>query len=206
MILWVILGLQVLVLIGYVVLLRKADQKKEGVSGEDMQKIADVVDGQFRRNRQELQYAFSSNREESSRNFALQSEQVRNAFADFMKFLQEFRDAVRQAEKDSAKQLNDGLQNYGDRSDEKLSRLASSLEENITRLRESLQEENRNNRQEQAEFQSRFQEVVQTRMEATRDAVDTRLKAIQEESAAKLEEMKKTVDEKLQSSMEKHFN
>ena len=206
MILWIILGLQVCLLAGYVVLLRKADQKKEGVSGEDMQKIADVVDGQFRRNREELQSAFSANREESSRNFALQSEQVRNAFADFMKFLQEFRDAVRQAEKDSAKQLNDGLQNYGDRSDEKLSRLASSLEENITRLRESLQEENRNNRQEQAEFQSRFQEVVQTRMEATRDAVDTRLKAIQEESAAKLEEMKKTVDEKLQSSMEKHFN
>lgn len=206
MILWIILGLQVCLLAGYVVLLRKADQKKEGVSGEDMQKITEAVDGQFRRNREELQSAFSANREESSRNFALQSEQVRNAFADFMKFLQEFRDAVRQAEKDSAKQLNDGLQNYGDRSDEKLSRLASSLEENITRLRESLQEENRNNRQEQAEFQSRFQEVVQTRMEATRDAVDTRLKAIQEESAAKLEEMKKTVDEKLQSSMEKHFN
>ncbi|MBQ4336375.1 MAG: DNA recombination protein RmuC [Lentisphaeria bacterium] len=202
-----ILGLQVLLLAGYVVILRKADcRKSEADTAEDLQKITEAVDGQFRRNREELQSAFSSSREESSRNFALQSEQVRNAFTDFMKFLQEFRDAVRQAEKDSARQLNEGLQNYGDRSDEKLSRLASSLEENITRLRESLQEENRNNRQEQQEFQNRFQEGVQNRLESTRDAVDARLKDIQQESAEKLEQMKKTVDEKLQSSMEKHFN
>ena len=114
MILWVILGLQVLLLAGYVVILRKADcRKSEADTAEDLQKITEAVDGQFRRNREELQSAFSSSREESSRNFALQSEQVRNAFTDFMKFLQEFRDAVRQAEKDSARQLNEGLQNYG---------------------------------------------------------------------------------------------
>ena len=207
MILWVILGLQLVLLAGYVLLLWKAGKKDEtNPAAEETQKITEAVEAQFSRNREELQNAFSANREESTRNFVMQSDQVRKAFADFMKFLQEFRDAVGQAEKDSAKQLNDGLQNYGDRSDEKLSRLSATLEENISRLRQSLQEENRNNRQEQLEFQNRFQDGVQTRLEATRDAVDNRLKAIQEESAVKLDEMKKTVDEKLQSSMEKHFN
>lgn len=49
-------------------------------------------------------------------------------------------------------------------------------------------------------------EAVENRLDKTRETVETRLGALQDENNKKLEEMRATVDEKLQSSVEKRFN
>ena len=197
MILYMMLFLQIVLLALLVLLWRRFARADGGAA---------ALEDAFRRNREELQNAFSAGRGETAQHFAAQSGQIRGAFGDFMKFLLEFRDAVRQAQTESSTRLQDGLREFGDRNDAKLSQLAATLEENISRLKNAMQEENRNSRQEQLAFQNRFQEDMRKQLEANRAAVDGRLKDIQHESAAKLEAMQKTVDEKLQSSMEKHFN
>lgn len=55
--------------------------------------------------------------------------------------------------------------------------------------------------------QLRVLEEAQTRSaDATRAAVETRLAQLTEQNAAKLDEMRRTVDEKLQATLEKRFN
>ena len=87
-----------------------------------------------------------------------------------------------------------------------LAKLIENLDGQILQFKNSVLEENRNSRQEQLAFQSKFQESVNSQLAQNRDNVDARLKDIQESNSKKLDEMKKTVDEKLQESMDKHFN
>ena len=48
--------------------------------------------------------------------------------------------------------------------------------------------------------------TMENNMERTRQTLESKLKALQDDNAKKLEEMRATVDEKLQSSVEKRFN
>ncbi len=199
----VILQFLLLLLLGFILLRlnRPVDH------GDELAKrIGETLDGNFREGRGELQAMLTAGREEAGRHAAAQNAQIRNAFNDFMKFLMEFRDGVRQAEKTASLQLSEGLRQDAERRDGQFSRLAAALEENITRLKTAMQEENRNARKEQLEFQTRFQTAMRSEMEASRKVMDTRLQEIRVENAAKLDQMKQTVDEKLQSSMAKHFN
>ena len=170
--LWVVTVLLIIILILLVfLLLRKNDGS------------AEVCEKGFAASRSDLNENFSRSRMELQQHFTLQQSTVKDSFADFMKFLQEFRDAVRQADEQSAGKLADALQSYGDRSEKKSSELIRTLEEKI-RL---------------------FEEATAAQLRNNREMMDERLKNIQEENRTKLDEMKKTVDEKLQESMEKHF-
>ncbi len=155
----------------------------------------DTFKSGFEENRRELNDNFSRARLETQQNFNMQQEALKSAFAEFMKFLQDFRDAVRQADEQQSSRIAAALQSYSDRNEQK-----------ITAFQEAVKEENRNSRKEQLEFQNRFQENVTSQLKSNRDIIDEKLKNIQDENRKKLEEMKQTVDEKLQTSMEKHFN
>ena len=156
-----------------VIIYRLYSGKKVENLEQNFQYIRHDIDDNFSRSRLELQ-----------QNFSIQQETVKSSFTDFMKFLQEFRDAVRQADEQSGNKLTGALQNYGDRTDKKTSELIRTLEEKI-RL---------------------FEENTASQLARNRELVDERLKNIQDENRSKLDEMKKTVDEKLQQSVEKHFN
>ncbi|MBE6356356.1 MAG: DNA recombination protein RmuC [Lentisphaerae bacterium] len=145
---------------------------------------AEICESGFAANRSELNENFSRSRLELQQNFSFQQEMVKSSFTDFMKFLQEFRDAVRQADEISAAKLAAALLEYTDRNDKKSAELTRTLEEKI-RL---------------------FEESTAGQLARNRELLDEKLKNIQDENRIKLDEMKKTVDEKLQSSMEKHFN
>jgi DNA recombination protein RmuC len=54
--------------------------------------------------------------------------------------------------------------------------------------------------------QERLRGDTESKLEKIRETVETRLGRLQEENSRKLEEMRNTVDEKLQSSVEKRFN
>lgn len=149
----------------------------------------------FEENRRDLNDNFSRARVETQQNFNMQQQALKSAFAEFMKFLQDFRDTVRQADEQQSTKIAAALQSYSDRNEQK-----------ITAFQEAMKEENRNSRKEQLDFQNRFQENVTAQLKSNRELVDEKLKNIQDENRKKLEEMKQTVDEKLQTSMEKHFN
>lgn len=52
----------------------------------------------------------------------------------------------------------------------------------------------------------KIRETVESRLDKTRETIENKLGILQEENSKKLEEMRNTVDEKLQSSVEKRFN
>ena len=54
--------------------------------------------------------------------------------------------------------------------------------------------------------QEQVREQTENKLEKIRETVETKLGKLQEENSKKLEEMRNTVDEKLQSSVEKRFN
>ena len=170
---YLIIFLALVIFLLAVILFRLTAGKTAGKQEESLQNLRNDVNDNFSRSRMELQQSFN-----------LQQETVKSSFTDFMKFLQEFRDTVHQADEKSSAKLVEAMQNYGDRTDKKSSELIRTLEEKI-RL---------------------FEENTANQLARNRELVDERLKNIQEENRAKLDEMKKTVDDKLQQSVEKHFN
>ncbi|MBR2345336.1 MAG: DNA recombination protein RmuC [Lentisphaeria bacterium] len=166
------------------ILLLRKDNSGAVQLREELDRIAGNCENGFQNSRRELNENFANSRIESAGYFNAQQEMTKSSFAEFMKFLQDFRDAVRQADEKTADKLAETLLNYADRNEKKSTELAKTLDEKI-RL---------------------FQEATAAELIRNRSVVDERLKNIQEENARKLEEMKKTVDDKLQQSMEKHFN
>ncbi|MCI5778743.1 MAG: DNA recombination protein RmuC [Lentisphaeria bacterium] len=175
--LWLLLALD-LALLGVLLLRREHPVKAE------LDRIVERCEYGFEAIRREINENFSRSRLETVRSFNAQQEVIKSAFTDFMKFLQEFREAVRRADEEAGTKLGATLLAYADRGEKKSSELIRTLDEKI-RV---------------------FQETTTTQLARSRELVDERLKTIQEENARKLEEMKKTVDDKLQQSMEKHFN
>lgn len=57
-----------------------------------------------------------------------------------------------------------------------------------------------------SEMQRQKLSDVEFRLERIRDTVETKLRLLQEDNATKLDQMRNTVDEKLQSTLEKRFN
>ncbi len=72
-------------------------------------------------------------------------------------------------------------------------------------LRRSLAETSVLQRQEQTENYNRLLETVQARLESIRQAVTNELEKVRADNAAQLEEMRKTVDEKLHETLEKRL-
>ncbi len=175
--------LAVLVLLAFLLAAGKKQHNEEQLQNE-ISRIADNCEYGFQSGRRELNENFSRFRMENIQSSNAQQEVVKNSFTDFMKFLQEFRDAVQKTDEQTAAKLAATLLTYADRNDKKSDDLAKTLDEKI-RI---------------------FQESTATQLSRNREIVDERLKAIQEENGRKLDEMKKTVDDKLQQSMEKHFN
>ncbi len=179
-------------------------------SGESLQELKNEftrLNGEeSARNREELNKNFSSARMETMQYFTNQQEQMKNSFGEFIKFLQELQLHLQTVNEKTEKQLTDSLQVYGDRNDAKIKQLIQMLDEKIKTFNQTLLEENRNSRQEQLTFQNKFQESMNQQLVKNRENLDLRLKEIQDANTKKLDEMKKTVDEKLQESMDKHFN
>ena len=140
---------------------------------DELNRISGSCKDGFQESRRELQDNFTNSRMETAGYFNAQQEMSKSSFAEFMKFLQDFRDNVRQTDEKTAATLAETLLAYADRNEKKSAELIKTLDEKI-RL---------------------FQESTANQLSSSRNMVDERLKAIQEENSRKLEEMKKTVIE-----------
>jgi DNA recombination protein RmuC len=80
------------------------------------------------------------------------------------------------------------------------------LTSDTTRLETSFREEIRASRAESQAALKSNREELSVSLEKIRETMETRLRHIQSDSAEQLDKMRKTVDEKLQESVEKRFN
>ena len=80
--------------------------------------------------------------------------------------------------------------------------ISAGLKQSRKELSENLQQ----NRDELAETLHKNRQELTTNFQNIQKTVDTRVKSLQEDNAKKLDQMRETVDEKLQASVEKRFN
>lgn len=84
--------------------------------------------------------------------------------------------------------------------------IAHSLNLRLDDFREKLEISQKNQREELVKLQTTLATVTDQRLNAIRDTLDAKFKNIQEDNGKRLDEMRRTVDEKLQESVEKRFN
>ncbi|NZA24833.1 DNA recombination protein RmuC [Luteimonas sp. SJ-92] len=105
------------------------------------------------------------------------------------------------------------LQGVATRTDQRLDELSNRTDQRLDLLREALIEDARKARQEAADLQQRFGDGLgqrlteltqrnEQRIGEMRTTLEQQLKALQADNAAKLEQMRATVDEKLQTTLE----
>lgn len=80
------------------------------------------------------------------------------------------------------------------------------IEAQLDKLTPQISNEFRANRQEIATNLQANRRELATNLQTIQRTVDTRVKSLQDENARKLDQMRETVDEKLQASVEKRFN
>ena len=173
----VIILLIINVLIGVILLLRSFLRANKSNQEQEYQQLKNDIAA---RNSDE----FAKNRDELNKNFSASRIETQQYFTTQQEL----------------------LQNYCARNEQKMQQISQQIDEKMLQLKNSMLEENRNSRKEQLDFQNAFQESVSQQLTKSREEVDSRLKDIQKMNVEKLDEMKKTVDDKLQESMDKHFN
>jgi DNA recombination protein RmuC len=97
-----------------------------------------------------------------------------------------------------AKLQNDQIDRFG----QQLVKLTETNVTQLNQLREAVQTDARNNREESAATLKRFGDVMQQQLAEVRATLETKLKDLQADNAVKLEEMRRTVDEKLHKTLE----
>ena len=205
----VISAVNILLLLSFVFLLINIFRTKHSIS-ENLQSMKqDMISANeqsLAQNRDEQNKNFSAARMENMQYFTNQQEMTKSSFSDFIIFLQGLQKEIQDSAANTNLKLQENLQKNSDRNESNNKDFTQSIDNKFIILKNTLLEENRNSRQEQINFQSKFQENIQLQLDQIRLTMDQRLKVIQEENNQKLDEMKKTVDDKLQESMDKHFN
>jgi DNA recombination protein RmuC len=175
--LFIVIALQAAV-IGLLLLMRRG-----GADAGAPQGLADMIASGLERSERALREEMARSREES----ATAARAGREEFAASMK---SFADTVTRRLTEIAMLTKSELETFGG----KLERLTSSNEQKLDRLIGS------NEKKLDA-----VREAVEQKLEAVRLAVEAKLAQIQADNAARLEEMRKTVDEKLSGTLDKRL-
>lgn len=130
-----------------------------------------------------LRNEFSQNREETQRNAKENREELSNSF----------------------KNLSDSLQNAFKDTKDELSRSLKSFEDRFSQNVKDFNELQRQKFDDLLNKQHQIKTENETKLEKIKEAVETNLQRLQEQNSRKLDEMRATVDEKLQSTLEKRF-
>lgn len=90
--------------------------------------------------------------------------------------------------------------------EEKSTVLTTTVQTTLTQFKEKIELGQKDSREELLKMQNTLNTNIDTKLNTIRETIDVKLKSIQEDNGKRLEEMRKTVDEKLQESVEKRFN
>ena len=130
-----------------------------------------------------LRVEFSANREETLRNAKENREELSNSFG----------------------KLNDSLQNSFKDTKEELSRSLKSFEDRFTQNVKDFNELQRQKFDDLVNRQSQIKSETEIKLDKIKESVGSSLEKLQEQNSRKLDEMRATVDEKLQSTLERRF-
>lgn len=192
-----------------------SDQQTNAITGlANSQKLqldtfSGFLQSMIRSNDEKFERLITSNHE-SQQNFKIQLAQLSN----------ELKEAVLLSLKNNEEKVNQLIQQLADNAKSLHELLINTTKENRTELSiglKSFEERFSNNVKEFNELQrQKFNDLsikqeqikndTEIKLEKIRETVESKLKSLQEDNGRKLEEMRNTVDEKLQTTLEKRFN
>lgn len=165
------------------------------VLGVELNKIGPLLREELARSREEGQRMSRDMREEVGTSVRSFSEQLMAAFTVL-------REETSRSAKEGRAELTAGLKAF----EEKFTQNVNGFNELQRQKFLDLADRQEQVRADTGTKLEKIRETVVAALEKTRETVETRLGILQEENGKKLEEMRNTVDEKLQSSVEKRFN
>lgn len=130
-----------------------------------------------------LRNEFSSNRDETQRNSKENREELSN----------------------SLKNLSDSLQSSFKDTKDELSKSLKSFEDRFTQNVKDFNDLQRQKFDDLSSKQNQIKSDTELKLDKIKETVENNLQKIQEQNSKKLDEMRATVDEKLQSTLEKRF-
>lgn len=138
---------------------------------------------------------FSLNREETNRNFKDSRQELSTTLTNFSK-----------SNEEKSHSLNELLLNSSKDNRTEMTTALKSFEEKFTQNVKDFNELQRQKFNDLSIKQEQIKNDTETKLDRIRETVEQKLKSLQEDNAKKLEEMRNTVDEKLQTTLEKRFN
>ncbi len=130
-----------------------------------------------------LRVEFSTNRDETLRNAKENREELSNSFG----------------------KLNDSLQNSFKDTKEELSKSLKSFEDRFTQNVKDFNDLQRQKFDDLLNKQTQIKSDTEIKLDKIKESVENNLEKLQEQNTKKLDEMRATVDEKLQSTLERRF-
>ena len=157
----------------------------------ELPKIQTSIRDEFAKNREENIKSSRSDREELGNSFKSLSEAIEKTLKDISK-LQE----------DQLSTFSNRLNTLTDSNEGKMEKLIESNRKEITLIKDQVDSSLKSieNKNEQSN------KGIEEKLEKIRTNVESKLHFLQEENNKKLDEMRATVDEKLQSTLDKRFN
>lgn len=159
------------------------------------EKLIEANDTSLREFRGQLMESFKTHREETGQS-------TKENRVELTASLKAFEDKFTQNVKDFNELQRRKFQDLVDRQEQVRTETGTKLE----KIRETVEGTLEKTREAMVATLEKMRETVEGRLDKTRETVENRLSVLQEENGKKLEEMRNTVDEKLQSSVEKRFN
>jgi len=168
----------------------------------DVNRIEPSIREEFRANREETGKSFRDNREELSASFKTLGENVTAT----LKANEEKTDKLTKSvdEKVNTLQTNLGKSLADNRTE--LVKTLQSFEQKFTDNVKDFNELQRQKFSDLAAKQDELNKSTESRLKEMRETIEQKLSKIQEENSRKLEEMRATVDEKLQTTLEKRLS
>jgi len=130
------------------------------------------------------------------------TEELKSEMLKFLTKLESIDPLIRDEFSRSREEINKNAREDRSELGENLNLFSEKFEKNITELNEQQRQKFRDFGEEQQKIRAE----TESKLEKIRETLETQIKYLQEENAKKLEEMRNTVDEKLQTTVEKRFN
>lgn len=183
-----------LILVNIFFTFKNSSKRDNSAEIEDLKSKIDILKTDINRTEVGVNRIESSVREEMVRN----REEIARNREEMSKLLKENREETSTNFKNFGEIISNNLENFS----KQLQNLNKINEEKYKSLEEHSVNHARENRAEVMKLNS----AIEEKLEKIRETMEIKLKTLQDENSKKLEEMRVTVDEKLQASVEKRFN
>jgi len=179
----------------------------------DLSKIDPLIRSEFSNNREENQKNAKESRQElqaSLKDFSEQQSKTMNNLVNNQRLqLETFSNLLQKLTKNNDERFERLIKSNEEKLAENRTELANGLksfEEKFTQNVKDFNELQRQKFNDLATKQEQIKSVTEIKLEKIRETVETSLGLLRDDNSKKLEEMRVTVDEKLQSTLEKRFN